>query len=124
VSNLKKKPIKNNYNVALKKGWEDLLKKDPKNVAKSMKVTYLAENRQFIVPHLNEKYIVDCIEKKIINRDEVFVVDDINLSILILHYLSFFLKKKIFKMNGLALKKFPMEVFYFILHSTRNLLLN
>ena len=104
---MNKRPIKNNYKVALEKGWEELLKKDPEVVAKSMNVTYLAEEKRFIVPHLNEEYIVDCIDKNIRKKDEAFPVEDINLSILILHYLSFFTEEKPLLNKWVSLKEIP-----------------
>lgn len=98
--------MKNNYLVAINKGWKALLKKVPEEVAECMEVNYLKDKRQFIVPHFNEKYIVDC-EQKTIKNEKNGSIASIELIILILHYLTFFTEKRDLECKWVSLKEIP-----------------
>lgn len=98
--------MKNNYLIALNKGWEDLLRKAPEEVVECMHVIYLKDKCQYIVPHLNERYIVDCNEQTIRNIEGNSEAG-IELSILILHYLSFFTAKKDMQDKWVSLREIP-----------------
>lgn len=78
-----------NYRIAYDKGWQDLKQKDPMEVSSYMNVCYLADEQQFIVPFLNETYIVDVRQQTIVRQADG-QVPGIDAAILILHYLSFF----------------------------------
>ncbi|XER15024.1 hypothetical protein SATMO3_53070 [Sporomusa aerivorans] len=58
-------------------------------MASAMKVTYLSDKQQFIVPFFNENYIVDCNTQSICHAANG-TVPGIGALILILHYLTFF----------------------------------
>ncbi|NLZ54580.1 MAG: DUF3786 domain-containing protein [Thermoanaerobacteraceae bacterium] len=98
--------MKNNYLVAINKGWKALSKKVPEEVAEFMDVIYLDDKRQFIVPHLNEKYIVDC-NNKTIKNEKNGANAGIELTILILHYLTFFTEKRDLECKWVSLKEIP-----------------
>ena len=57
-----------------------------------MNVSYLSDKQQFIVPYLNENYIVNCNEQLIYNQADD-TIPEIGTSILILHYITFFRTK-------------------------------
>ncbi|MCG1012865.1 DUF3786 domain-containing protein [Tepidanaerobacter sp. GT38] len=98
--------MKNNYLVAINKGWEDLSKKKPEEVAECMKVSYIRDRGQFVVPHLNEEYIVDCRCKTVRNRQNGSLASS-ELTILILHYLTFFTQKRDLERKWISLKEVP-----------------
>nr|WP_288186192.1 DUF3786 domain-containing protein [uncultured Sporomusa sp.] len=97
---------KTNYRVALDKGWEDLKRKDPAEVADVMQVTYLSDSQQFIVPFFNEKFIVDCSRQTIYNAADGSV-PGISARILILHYLTFFTSRQEPVCKWVSLKEIP-----------------
>ncbi|HHY41671.1 MAG TPA: DUF3786 domain-containing protein [Thermoanaerobacterales bacterium] len=98
--------MKNNYLATINKGWEILSKKNPEEVAEYMKVLYLKDKRQFIVPHLNEEYIVDCNSETIRNKKDGSLAS-LDLTILTLHYLTFFTKKHDLEGRWVSLKEIP-----------------
>ena len=71
-----------------------------------MDVLYLSENQQFVVPYLNENYIVDCVNKTIIKEKDCSV-PKIGAAILILHYLTFFQASAEVAHKWVSLKEIP-----------------
>lgn len=98
--------MESNYHIAYNKGWDDLKQKDPKDIANAMAVTYLNDKQQFIVPFLNETYIVDC-NKQSICKEADGTVPGIGAAILILHYLTFFQTKAEPANKWVSLKEIP-----------------
>jgi len=98
--------LKTNYRVAYDKGWDDLKQKAPVDVANGMDVTYLSDKQQFIVPYLNDNYIVDC-HKQTIHKEVDGTVPGIGASILLLHYLTFFQIKAELVNQWVSLKEIP-----------------
>ncbi|WP_425060206.1 hypothetical protein SCACP_08780 [Sporomusa carbonis] len=98
--------METNYRIAYNKGWDDLKQKAPEDIASTMDVTYLSDNRQFIVPFLNENYIVDC-NKQSIHKEADGTVPGIGASILILHYLTFFQTRAEPVNKWVSLKEIP-----------------
>lgn len=98
--------LESNYRIAYDKGWDDLKQKTPADVAGSMAVAYLSDKQQFIVPFLNEDFIVDC-QKQTIHKQADGMVPGIGASILILHYLTFFQNKKEPANKWVSLKEIP-----------------
>jgi len=98
--------MKNNYLIAINEGWEELLRKDPQQVAEYMNVTYVKNDNLFFVPHLNENYIVDC-DNKIIKCERDGSNPGIELTMLILHYLTFFKEKQNLEHKWVSLKEIP-----------------
>lgn len=97
---------KSNYRIAYDKGWQDLAQKDPLDVAASMKVEYNTQTQQFLVPLLNENYLVD-LRQKTIRRQTDSQVPEIDAAILILHYLSFFEHNAEVAGKWVSLKEIP-----------------
>lgn len=98
--------METNYRIAYDKGWADLKPKDPAEVAAAMNVTYLSDRQQFIVPFLNENYIVDCSRQSIGNAADG-KAPGISASILILHYLTFFATRAEPAHKWVSLKEIP-----------------
>lgn len=71
-----------------------------------MDVLYLREKQQFVVPYLNENYIVDCANKTIC-KEKDGAVPKIGAAILILHYLSFFQTRAEIDNKWVSLKEIP-----------------
>lgn len=98
--------METNYHIAYDKGWEDLKKKSPVDIANTMNVSYLSDKQQFIVPYLNENYIVNCNEQTIHNQADD-TIPEIGTSILILHYITFFQTKAELVNQWVSLKEIP-----------------
>lgn len=98
--------LETNYRIAYDKGWEDLKLKNPDDIARTMDVTYLNDTQQFVVPYLNENYIVDC-TKQTICKEADGSVPGIGASILILHYLTFFQTETALVNKWVSLKEIP-----------------
>ncbi len=71
-----------------------------------MDVLYLSENQQFVVPYLNENYIVDCVNKTIC-KEKDGSGPKIGAAILILHYLTFFQASAEVAHKWVSLKEIP-----------------
>lgn len=95
-----------NYRIAYNKGWDDLKQKDPQDIVEAMDVTYLSNKQQFIVPYLNENYIVDC-NKRVIHKEADGTIPGIGTCILILHYITFFQTKIEPANKWVSLKEIP-----------------
>ncbi|HWR44508.1 DUF3786 domain-containing protein [Sporomusa sp.] len=78
----------------------------PEEIAASMDVVYLRDKQQFIVPYLNENFIVDCVNKTI-QREKDGSFPGIGASILILHYLTFFQTREEVANKWVSLKEIP-----------------
>lgn len=98
--------MNSNYRVAYDKGWQDLRQKDPLVVAQAMQVCYLPDKQQFIVPFLNENYIVDLAQQTLV-RESDGAVPTIDAAILVLHYLSFFESQAEVAGKWVSLKEIP-----------------
>lgn len=98
--------MKSNYRVAYDKGWQDLKQKEPADIALHMQVQYLPEKQQFIVPFLNENYIVD-LAKETLVRENDGETPEISAAILVLHYLSFFQSAAEVAGKWVSLKEIP-----------------
>lgn len=98
--------MKNNYRVAYDKGWQDLRQKEPADIARNMQVKYAANKQQFIVPFLNENYIVD-LAKETLVRESDGEDPSIDAAILVLHYLSFFQSTAEVTGKWVSLKEIP-----------------
>ena len=98
--------METNYRIAYDKGWDDLKKKSPEDIANTMNVSYLSDKQQFIVPYLNENYIVNCNEQLIYNQADD-TIPEIGTSILILHYITFFQTKAKLVNKWVSLKEIP-----------------
>lgn len=98
--------METNYRIAYDKGWEDLKKKSPGDVADCMAVTYQKNSAQFIVPYLNENFIVDYSAEKIWKKSDG-AEPAIGDAILILHYLTFFQTKATPTGKWVSLKEIP-----------------
>ncbi|BBB91981.1 MAG TPA: DUF3786 domain-containing protein [Methylomusa anaerophila] len=95
-----------NYRIAYNKGWRDLKSKTPAEIAASMDVEYVSSKQWFIVPFLNENYIVDC-GSETIGKEPDGSVPPIGAAILILHYLSYFQSKEEIANKWVSLKEIP-----------------
>jgi len=98
--------VKNNYLVGINHGWEALLQKDPEEVADFMEVKYQKPQNLFIVPHLNENYVVDCINKTI-RRERDGSLAGLELTMLMLHYLTFYKTRAGLEHTWVSLKEIP-----------------
>ncbi len=98
--------MKNNYRVAYDKGWQDLRLKEPADIARNMQVEYAVDKQQFIVPFLNENYIVD-LAKETLVRESDGEAPAIDAAILVLHYLSFFQSPAEVTGKWVSLKEIP-----------------
>lgn len=98
--------MKNNYRVAYDKGWQDLKQKRPADIAVAMKVQYLPKEQQFVVPFLNENYIVDLAQETLM-RQKDGSTPEIGAAILVLHYLSFFSATAEITGKWVSLKEIP-----------------
>lgn len=98
--------MKNNYLVAINEGWQTLSLKKPEQIAEFMEVTYLKEEGLFLVPHLNENYIVDC-NNKTVKSEKDGSIAGTELTILTLHYLTFFKEKENLAHKWVSLKEIP-----------------
>jgi hypothetical protein len=77
-----------NYRIAYNKGWQDLKKKVPEEIASRLSVKYCSSTRQFTVTFFNSEYILDC-HNETITRKSNGQTPEIMASIIILNYLSF-----------------------------------
>lgn len=98
--------MKSNYRVAYDKGWQDVKLKEPTDLARNMQVHYLPGKQQFIVPFLNENYIVDLARETIV-RENDGETPEISAAILVLHYLSFFQTTAAVTGKWVSLKEIP-----------------
>lgn len=98
--------MKSNYRVAYNKGWQDVKQKEPADIARNMLVQYSPTEQQFIVPFLNENYIVD-LAKETIVRESDGEAPAIDAAILVLHYLSFFQSTAEVVGKWVSLKEIP-----------------
>ncbi len=98
--------MESNYRIAYDKGWHDLKQRIPEDIAHTMKVVYLSDKQQFIVPYLNEHYIVNC-DSETIQKEADGSAPGIGASILILHYLTFFQTKEEIVNKWVSLKEIP-----------------
>lgn len=80
--------METNYRIAYNKGWQDLKKKVPEEIASRLSVSYCSSTCQFIVTFFNSEYILDC-DNETIRRKSDGQVPEIMASIIILNYLSF-----------------------------------
>lgn len=108
-----------NYRIAYNKGWQDLKQKGPQEVSLYMKVDYLPDVQQFIVPFFNENYIVD-IQHETIRKQADGKTPGIEAAILLLHYLSFFQCQAEQANKWVSLKEIPNGgiLFYPAFHKT------
>jgi len=98
--------LETNYRIAYDKGWDDLRLKTPTDIASFMDITYIDDKQQFVVPFLNENYIVDCNTQSIYSKADG-TIPGISASILILHYLTFFQTKAEPANKWVSLKEIP-----------------
>lgn len=98
--------LNTNYHIAYDKGWHDLKNREPEEVSRNMGVTYFSNKHQFIVPFLNENYIVDCSNETIWQESDGHV-PKIGAAILLLHYLSFFQLTAKVANKWVSLKEIP-----------------
>lgn len=96
----------NNYRIAYDKGWQDLKLKQPEDIARNMLVEYVPAQQQFIVPFLNENYIVDLAQQTVVRASDG-KSPEIDAAILILHYLSFFQSSAEVAGKWVSLKEIP-----------------
>lgn len=108
-----------NYRIAYNKGWQDLKQKDPVQIAAQMEVTYLPDTQQFIVPFLNQNYLLDLNQETVVCQEEG-KTPEIDAAILLLHYLSFFQSKAEVANKWVSLKEIPHggSLFYPAFHKT------
>ena len=98
--------MKSNYHIAYNKGWEDLAKKDPYQVAEILHVTYISGQKQFVLPYFNETYIVDRTDRSIC-RETDGTPPELSDAILMLHYLTYFETTIIPEDHWVSLKDIP-----------------
>lgn len=59
--------MKTNYRIAYDKGWKDLKRKVPEEVATQLAVKYCSSTRQFNIPFFNSEYTLDCNTETIVH---------------------------------------------------------
>ncbi len=80
--------METNYRIAYNKGWEDLKKKVPEEIASRLSASYCSSTRQFTVPFFNSEFVLDY-DSESIRRKSDGQAPEIMASIIILNYLSF-----------------------------------
>ena len=98
--------MENNYHIAYNKGWDDLAKKDPYEVAEILQVQYISGQKQFILPYFDETYIVDCANRFIFGETDG-TPPELSDAILMLHYLTYFEKAVDPQQHWVSLKDIP-----------------
>lgn len=98
--------METNYRVAYDKGWQDLKKKNPEEIASRLAVSYSVSNRQFTVTFFAVEYVLDCVSETIWRKADS-KVPEIMASIIILNYLSFSDEARKPESRWVSLKEMP-----------------
>lgn len=98
--------METNYRIAYNKGWQDLKKRVPEEVAARLAVSYCNSTRQFTVTFFDSEYILDCAEKTIWRKSDG-QVPEIMASIIILNYLSYSEESQKPENKWVSLKEMP-----------------
>jgi len=110
--------MESNYRVVYDKFWQDIKKRDPKEITAARALSYSSYTRQFVVMFFNEEYIVDS-EKETICRKADGYVPDVMATIIILNYLAYAQPLPESAPNWVSIKEIPGGmIFYSAFHKT------
>lgn len=110
--------MQSNYKVVYDKFWQDINKRDPKEITVARAVSYSSETRQFDVMFFNEEHIVDC-DKETICRKADGYVPDVMATIIILNYLAYAQPLPESSPSWVSIKEIPGGmIFYSAFHKT------
>lgn len=110
--------MESNYRVVYDKFWQDIKKRDPKEIMAARALSYTSYTCQFVVMFFNEEYIVDS-EKETIYRKADGYVPDVMATIIILNYLAYAQPLPESAPNWVSIKEIPGGmIFYSAFHKT------
>ncbi|MDP4128083.1 MAG: DUF3786 domain-containing protein [Bacillota bacterium] len=110
--------MESSYRVVYDKFWQDIKKRDPKEITAVRAVSYNSDTRQFVVMFFNEEYIVDC-EKETICRKADGHVPDVVATIIILNYIAYAHPLQESAPSWVSIKEIPGGmIFYSAFHKT------
>lgn len=110
--------IESSYHVVYDKLWQDIKKRDPKEITAVRAVAYSSDTRQFGVMFFNEEYLVDS-DKETLCRTADGHVPDVMATIIILNYLACAQPLPESAPNWVSIKEIPGGmIFYSAFHKT------
>lgn len=110
--------MESNYRVVYDKFWQDIKKRDPKEITAARALSYSSYTRQFVVMFFNEEYIVDSAKETIWRKADGYV-PDVVATIIILNYLAYAQPLPESAPNWVSIKEIPGGmIFYSAFHKT------